>query len=51
MPKYCINRYKHPKMCEKTVDGCLPALKFVSDWFVTLKMFKDLDNAVFFNNI
>ena len=25
-------------MCDKAVDGCLAALKFISDWFVTSKM-------------
>ena len=25
-------------MCDKAVDDCLAALKFVPDWFVTSKM-------------
>ena len=29
-------------MCDKAVDDCLAALKFVSDWFVTRKMIKIL---------
>ena len=42
-------------MCNKAVDDFLPALKFVSDWFVTNKMIKKLltalyaeDNVLFF---
>ena len=29
-------------MCDKTVDVCLAALKFVPDWFVISKMIKKL---------
>ena len=43
-------------MCDKTVDYCLAALKFVPDWFVTSKMIKRLftalyadENILFFN--
>ena len=36
-------------MCEKAVDTCLPALKFVPDWFVTNKMRKRLGSVLFFN--
>ena len=34
-------------MCEKAVDDCLAALKFVPDWFVTSKMIKILFNALY----
>ena len=27
-------------MCGKVVDDCLAALKFVPDWFITIKMIK-----------
>ena len=37
-------------MCDKPVDACLPALKFVSDWFVTSKMLAKFDDAVFSND-
>ena len=37
-------------MYDKAVDAFLPTLKFVSDWFVTRKMIKDLDGALFANN-
>ena len=33
-------------MCDKAVDVCLAALKFVSDWFVTSKMIKILFTAL-----
>ena len=36
-------------MCNKPVDSYLLALKFLPDWFVTNKIIKKLDNAVFFN--
>ena len=35
--KYCLDRYKTQEMCYEAVDGCLPALKFIPDWFVTIK--------------
>ena len=36
---FCPDRYIKPqKMCDKAVDGCLAALKFISDSFVTSKM-------------
>ena len=43
-------------MCDKAVDDCLATLKFVSDWFVTNKMVKELfttlypdENILYFN--
>ena len=33
-------------MCDKAVDVCLAALKFVPDWFVTSKMIKILFTAL-----
>ena len=47
MLKYCLNGYKTQEMCDKAVNNFLPALKFVSDWFVTSKMIKNLHNALF----
>ena len=38
MLKYCLDRYKSQEICDKAVDACLPALKFVPDRFVTTKM-------------
>ena len=32
--------------CDKTVDDCLAALKFVPDWFVTSNMIKKLFTAL-----
>ena len=29
---------KTQEMCDKATDACLPALKFVPNWFVTNKM-------------
>ena len=34
-------------MHDKTVDACLPALKFVPNWFVKNKMLKKRNNVVF----
>ena len=34
-------------MCDKAVDHFLPALKFVSNWFVTGKLIKKLHTALF----
>ena len=34
-------------MCDKAVDDCLAAVKFVPDWFVTSKIIKILFNAVY----
>ena len=32
----CIpNPYQTRQMCDKIVDDCLPALKFIPDWFAT----------------
>ena len=43
-------------MCDKAVDGCLAALNFILDWFVTGKMIKILftdlytdENILYFN--
>ena len=37
MRKYYLDRYKTQQMFDKAVDACLPASKFVSNWFVTNK--------------
>ena len=42
---YCPDRYKTQKMCDKAVDDCLAAVKFIPDWFVTSKMLKKFDNT------
>ena len=53
---YCPDKYKTQKLCEKAVDDCLAASKFILDWFVTSKMFKKLDHVlranddILFNN-
>ena len=36
--KYYLDRYKTRKMCDKAVDDFLPALEFVSNWFVMSKI-------------
>ena len=36
-------------MCNKVVDDCLVALKFVPDWVVTDKMIKKLFTALYTN--
>ena len=45
--KYCHDRCKTQKMCDKAADGFLPALRFVADWFVTSKMIKKLFTALY----
>ena len=39
---YCLGRYKIQKMCNEAVDDCLVALRFIPNWFVTIKMIKNL---------
>ena len=46
MIKYCLDRYKTHKMCDKAVNLCLPGLKFVLDWFVTSKLLEKLNNFI-----
>ena len=45
MLKYCPDRCKTPKICNKAVNFCLQALIFFPDWFVVNKMIGELDNA------
>ena len=47
MLRYCLDRCKSQEMPDKAVDDFLPVLKFVSGWFVTSKMTKELRNALF----
>ena len=49
MLKYCPDRYKTKKMCDKAVDACLSSLKFVPDWLVTSIM-REIHNDVVFSN-
>ena len=44
MLKYCLDRCTTQEMCDKHVDAFLPTSKFVSEWFVTNKMFQNLDD-------
>ena len=37
---------KTQQMCDEAVDDCLVPLKFISDWFVTSKIIKEIDNAL-----
>ena len=39
--RYIPNQYKTKQMCNKAVDDCLAALKFVPDWFVTNEMMEN----------
>ena len=34
-------------MCDEAVDDCLAALKLVSNWFVTSKIYKNLQKKVY----
>ena len=45
--KYCPDRYKARRMCDKAVDSYLLAVKFNPDWFVLSTMIEKLDSAVF----
>ena len=46
MPVYWPNKYKTQKMCDEASDGCLVALTFIPDWFVTSKMLAKFDDAL-----
>ena len=48
--EYCLDTHKTQEMCNKTVDTCLPALKFVPDQFVTYKMPQQVENVAFSND-
>ena len=37
-------------MCDKAVDDCLAALKFIPDWFVTSKMLEKFHDALLIND-
>ena len=43
----CPNKYITLKMCDEAVDGFLPALNFVPDWFVTSKMIEKFFTALY----
>ena len=49
MVNYCLDRCKTHEMYDKAVDSFLLTLKFVPDCFVTSKMIKKLDCAIFSN--
>ena len=44
---YCPDKYETQRMCDEAVDDCVPALKFVPDWFVTSKRIKNLFTALY----
>ena len=46
MLKYCFDRYNAQEKYDKAVITSPPALKFITSWFSTRKMVKNLDNAV-----
>ena len=46
MLKYCFDRYNAQEKYDKAVITSPPALKFITGWFSTRKMVKNLDNAV-----
>ena len=48
--KYCHDKYKTQKICNKAVYDFLPTLKFVLGWFVTSKMIKKLLTALYEDN-
>ena len=48
--QYCHDKYKTREVCDKTVDSCLLASKFVSDWSITSRTIKKLDSDISFND-
>ena len=42
-----ILQYKTQEMCDKAVNDCLVALKFIFYWFVTSKMIKKILAALY----
>ena len=42
-----ILQYKTQEMCDKAVNDCLAALKFIFYWFVTSKMIKKILAALY----
>ena len=47
---YCPDNYKTQRMRDKAVDDSLAALTFISDWFLTSKMIKNLCTALYAND-
>ena len=47
MLKYCFDKYKSQETYKEAFNACLPLLKLLPGLFVTNKMLKVLDNAVF----
>ena len=45
--RYVPDQYKTQQICDKVVDDCLAALKFVPAWFLTSKMIKKLFTALY----
>ena len=45
--RYVPDQYKTQQMCDKAVDDCLAALKFVPNWFVTSKTIKKLFTVLY----
>ena len=48
--KYCHDIDENEEFCDKNVNSCLLALKFVPDWSVVNEMIAKLDIVVFFND-
>ena len=49
MLKYCLHKCTQ-RICDEAADGCLPALKFVLEWFVSDKMIRKLHEVLFTND-
>ena len=49
VPKYFLDRYNIQEISDKAGDACVPALKFVPDWFNTNEMLEKLGNVVLSN--
>ena len=47
MLKYFPDKHLTQKMCNEAVDGSVPTLNFVPEWFVTSKMIKKLFIALY----
>ena len=44
--RYVPDQYNTPEICDKALDDCLSALKFVPGWFLTSKIIKTLFPAL-----
>ena len=44
---YCSDKYITQKMCDEGIDDSLTTLKLIPDWFITIKLIKNLLTVLF----